>query len=217
MIFTKEQAISIAIRCAKEYKAKLANRALLVIYRDRMSNEIKSVEIVFRPSNFQHLTGIIMVDRNGEERSGCALEFFRKCTSIPFLTKDEVRFKEDGTTFLKLSALPCLMDFSRITKICGNYNGSKNNLEADAIAGGVNFSLAISKTEASNDEFFPRSALLEDIRNLVDNPSQVLAIFRKAISDDKYSDLQYVAKGTVFQNIVLPSEISDKINLCLNN
>ncbi len=125
--------------------------------------------------------------------------------------------KEQAISIAIRCAKEYLMDFSRITKICGDYNGSKNNLEADAIAGGVNFSLAISKTEASNDEFFPRSALLEDIRNLVDNPSQVLAIFRKAISDDKYSDLQYVAKGTVFQNIVLPLEITDKINLCLNN
>ena len=34
MKLTKEQAVNIVIKCAKEYKTKLANSRLLVIYRE---------------------------------------------------------------------------------------------------------------------------------------------------------------------------------------
>ncbi len=214
MEFTREQAINIAIRCAKEYKRKLSNTRLFVVYRDRESNNIMALEVLFRPSNFQHLTGLIMVDENGQEKKGCAKEFYNRCLSKPFITSDEIRFKNDGTTLLKLGALPSIMDFTKITKICGDYNNAKSNLEADAIVGGVNFSLAISRYESDKEEFFPRSALMEDIRNLVKNASQVLAIFQKPInSTDKYSDIKYVAKGVDIQKINLPEAISSMIEL----
>ena len=214
MELTKEQAIDVAIKCAKEYKAKLSNTRILIIYRDRVSNEIRSLEILFRPSNFQHLTGLLMADANGKERAGCALEFYRRCVSPPYIIKDEIRFKDDGTTPLKLEALPALMDLTKITKICGDYNSTKTNLEADALVGGVNFSLAISKTETGSTEFFPRSALLEDIRNLVNNPSQVLAIFQKRLTNkERYKDIRYVAKGFDITKAVLPAEILDSISI----
>ncbi|MBQ8956358.1 MAG: hypothetical protein IJ075_05260 [Lachnospiraceae bacterium] len=214
MDLSKEQAVNTAIRCAKEYKSKLANTRILIIYRDRASNEIKSLEILFRPSNFQHLTGLLMVDDNGQERSGTAMEFYRRCLSIPFITKDEIIFKVDGTTPLKLGALPSLMDLTKITKICGNYNNTKKSLEADAIVGGVNFSLAISKYENSSHEFFPRSALMEDIRSLVDNPSQVLGILQKPVNDDgKYMQIKYVAKGITLKKVAFPPELEDVISI----
>ena len=128
MKLTKEQAVNIVIKCAKEYKTKLANSRLLVIYRDRESNEIKSLEILFRPTNFQHLTGLQMLDKDGKERDSYAMEFYKRCLSVPFITKDEIGFKEDGTTPLKLGALPSLMDLTKITKICGDYNNSKKSM-----------------------------------------------------------------------------------------
>ncbi len=214
MRFTKEQAVDTIIRCGKEYKEKLNNTKILVIYRDREINETDAIEILFRPSNFQHLTGVMLVDRNGKIKQGRSIEFYKRCISNPFITKEEILFKEDGTTPLKLSALPALMDLTKITKICGNYNNSKKDLVADAIVGGVSFALAVSKYENSSNEYFPRSALLEDIRNLVDNASQVLAIFQKPIADKgKYKMIRYVAKGVTISNVELPSKIRDAIEL----
>ncbi len=213
MDLTKEQAINTAIKCAKEYKSKLVNTRLLVIYRDRLSNEIKSLEILFRPSNFQHLTGLQMVDKDGNERKSCAIEFYRRCLSRPFITKEEIKYKDDGTTPLKLAALPSLINLTKITKICGDYNNSKKSMIADALVGGVNFSLAISKYGSESDEYFPRSALMEDIRNLAQNASQVLAILQKPIScSGKYKTIKYVAKGLDISKIVFPEGILSRID-----
>ena len=35
MEYTNRQAVAVAVACAKEYKQKLANTKLLIIYRDR--------------------------------------------------------------------------------------------------------------------------------------------------------------------------------------
>ena len=111
MEYTLRQAVSIAIKCGKEYKKNFANTKILIIYRDRETNTIKSIEIVFRPSNYQHLTGLLLVDNQGNIREKCSVEFYHKCTGNN-LKESEVRFKEDGTTSLKLDALPYLMDLT---------------------------------------------------------------------------------------------------------
>jgi len=124
----------------------------------------------------------------------------------------EVRFKDDGTTPLKLDALPSLMDLTNITKIIGDYDNSKKWMDADVIVGGINFCLAIS--EDKNGSYFPRSGLLEDIRNITRKSSQVLAIFQKKLNDKEvYKKICYVAKGLNLSNLNLPSEISEQVNV----
>ena len=50
-----------------------------------------------------------------------SINFYRKCIENK-LGLDEFQFKQDGTTQLKLVALPTLMDITKITKITGDYN-----------------------------------------------------------------------------------------------
>lgn len=123
---------------------------------------------------------------------------------------EEFRFKQDGTTHLKLAALPVLMDVTRITKITGHYNNVRPYLLVDKVMGGVNFCLGLSK---EGNVYVPSSALLEDIKKLTDAPSQVLAILEKDIDTDIYSTVKHVAKGLNLNNIVLPEEIKGMINL----
>lgn len=209
MEYTLKQAVSVAIKCGKEYKKKLANVKILIIYRNRENNEIESMEIVFRPSNFQHLTGLQLLDNQGNQKKNCSVEFYHKCTGNNLKTT-EIRFKEDGTTPLKLDALPSLMDLTNITKIIGDYDKSKKWMEADVIVGGINFCLAVSEDEDGN--YFPRSGLLEDIRNITRRASQVLAIFQKKINDkDVYQKICYVAKGLELSKLKLPVEISEQV------
>ncbi|MBP3595436.1 MAG: hypothetical protein J6J44_12960 [Lachnospiraceae bacterium] len=211
MEYTLKQAVSVAIKCGREYKRKLANTKLLVIYRNRENSEIESIEIVFRPSNFQHLTGLQLLDKQGKQKQNCAVEFYHKCTGNN-LNIAEVRFKDDGTTPLKLDALPSLMDLTNITKIIGDYDESKKWMEADVIVGGINFCLAVS--EDKDGSYFPRSGLLEDIRNITRKSSQVLAIFQKKLSDKEvYKKICYVAKGLNLSNLNLPSDISEQVNV----
>ena len=80
----------------------------------------------------------------------------------------------------------------------------------DKVIGGVNFCLGLSKED---DGYVPSSALLENIKNLTDAPSQVLAILEKEIGDGIYSTIKHVAKGVNLNNLTLPNDIKQLISL----
>lgn len=209
MKFTKEDARRRVLNCAKLYMQKLLNKKLIIIYRERQDNAIHCIEVIFHERNFQHLTGLELVDEEGNVLRNQSSNFFRKCIENK-LGIDEFRFKKDGTTHLKLSALPVLMDVTKITKITGDYNNVRPYLFVDKVMGGVNFCLGLSKEE---DIYVPSSALLEDIKQLTEIPSQVLAILEKDKEDKVYSTVKHVAKGLNLKNIILPDEVKDKISL----
>ena len=94
---TLEQARCRVLNCAKAYHDKLENKQLLIIYRDRSTNRIMSLEPVFLARNFQHLTGLELIDQNGLIINHQAENFYRKCLENR-LSKTEIAFKKDGTT-----------------------------------------------------------------------------------------------------------------------
>lgn len=209
MKFTKEDARRRVLNCAKLYQQKLINKKFLIIYRERQDNKIHYIEVVFYERNYQHLTGLELIDKNGNALHNQSMNFYRKCIRNK-LGLDEFRFKQDGTTHLKLAALPILMDVTKITKIIGNYNNIRPYLFVDKVMGGINFCLGLSK---ENDVYVPSSALLEDIKKLTDAPSQVLAIMEKSINTDIYLAVKHVAKGLNLKHMVLPDEIECMISL----
>lgn len=209
MKYTKENARRTVLNCAKKYQQKLLNRKLLIIYREREDNLIHYIEVVFLERNFQHLTGLELIDSNGNVLHNQSVNFFRKCIENK-LSVDEFQFKTDGTTQLKLQALPALMDLTKITKITGDYNNIRPYLYVDKVMGGVNFCLGLSKED---NLYVPSSALLEDIKKLTNNPSQVLAILEFDTSEKKYSIIRHVAKGLNLNNISLSNQLNSMINL----
>ena len=209
MKFTKEDARRRVLNCAKQYKQKLLNKKLIVIYRERKDNTIRYIEVAFYERNFQHLTGIELLDKDGNVLYHQALNFYRKCIENK-LGINEIQFKSDGTSHLKLQALPTLMDVTKITKITGDYNNVRPYLFVDKVMGGVNFCLGLTK---ENKEYVPSSALLEDIKKVTDAPSQVLAIFEKDANSEIYENIKHVAKGLNLNHIQLPDEISNMIDL----
>lgn len=209
--YTLEEARSIVMRCAKQYQKNLLNQKFLIIYRDKKDNLIKSLEIFFGKENYQHLTGIELVDKNGNIRNHVSELFYEKCLNNR-LRKDEIKVKADGTTNLKLAALPVMMDIQKVTKIEGDYNGQRPYLIAEKLIGNVNFCLGLLP-DKKREFYVPASTLLEDIKKLTEVPSQVLAIFSKNKSDIVYTNIRHVAKGLSLWNIVLPKEITDKISL----
>lgn len=209
MKFTKENARRRVLNCAKQYREKLLNKKLIIIYRERQDNTIHHIEVLFHERNYQHLTGLELIDNEGNLLRNQSVNFYRKCVNNK-LGIDEFRFKQDGTTHLKLAALPILMDITKITKITGDYNNVRPYLFVDKVMGGVNFCLGLSKED---NVYVPSSALLEDIKKLTDTPSQVLAILEKGTDDEIYSTVKHVAKGLNLNNIILPEKISSIINL----
>lgn len=209
MKFTKEQARRIAMNCAKIYDRKLAGKEFLIIYRDKQENKICYIVVVFYKENYQHLTGLEVVDKNGKVLHNHSGNFYRKCIENK-LGLNDFQFKKDGTTPLKLQALPVLTDICKITKITGDYNHIKPYLVVDKLIGNVNFCLGLSK---ENNKYVPSSALLENIKKLTDAPSQVLAIFEKTPEDKIYKTIKHVAKGLNIANIILPADIQSMISL----
>ncbi len=210
MKFTKEEARRIVINCAKQYEKKLLNKKILIIYRDRHDNKICYIEVVFLKRNYQHLTGLELINKDGKVLEKQSVNFYRKCYNNK-LSLNEFVFKEDGTTHLKLAALPTLMNITKITKIIGEYNNVRPYLYVDNVIGNVNFCLGLSKED---NLYFPSSALLENINNLTDAPSQVLAIFEKNCNDNNmYQKIKHVAKGLNLNKLNLPDNIKNIISL----
>ncbi len=209
MKFTKEDARRRVLNCAKQYQQKLLNKKLIVIYRERKDNAIRYIEVAFYERNYQHLTGIELLDEDGNVLHHQALNFYRKCIENK-LGINEIQFKADGTSHLKLQALPVLMDVTKITKITGDYNNVRPYLFVNKVMGGVNFCLGLTR---ENTEYVPSSALLEDIKKVTDAPSQVLAIFEKDAKSEVYETVKHVAKGLNLNHIQLPDEIKNMIDL----
>lgn len=209
MKYTIEQARKIVLNCAKLYRSRLLNRNLLIIYRDRSDHTLHDIEITFYERNYQHLTGLELVDAQGHVIRGQSVNFYRKCAENRLSTK-EIRFRADGTAQLKLTALPFLMDLTKITRIAGDYNWRQPYLKVDKVLGGVNFCLGLSR---SGGTYVPSSALLKDIKKLSDNTSQVLAILEKNCSEKFYTKLRYTARGVDFSSLCLPDEIAAGILL----
>jgi hypothetical protein len=209
--YTKEQAVRSLFLYAKKYKEKLLNKKAIIIYRERTDLKIHFIEVLFLKRNFQHLTGVDLVDGKGNIIKGQSENFFRKCIQQK-LSVREIAFKTDGTTHLKLDALPVLMELNRVTKIVGDYNGLRPYLVVDKLIGGVNFCLGL-RLDTNCGDYVPVSALNTDIRDLSVNTSQVLAIFLKDKKSEIYRDIKYIAKGLNLEKIELPQEIEQVISL----
>ncbi len=169
--YTKKEALRIIIATAKQYAEMLEGLNYLFVYRNRSNHKIEYFETVFLPRNYQHLTGIDFLDTKGHLQKNSVF-FYKKCLDNT-LTENEIRFKRDGTTALKLEALPKLVQFLRFSKMTTLYNGTRPRLAVDRVAGTINYCLGFIN---DGDYFVPSSCLLEDIRKLGDKPSQILAI-----------------------------------------
>ncbi len=209
--YTLEEARSIVMRCAKQYEKNLSKQLFLVIYRDRKDNQVKSLEIYFGKENYQHLTGVELVDRHGHIRHHVSDLFYEKCISNR-LRKDEIKLRTDGTTNLKLAALPVMMEIQKVTKIEGDYNKRRPYLIADKLIGNVNFCLRLIQEEKKN-YYVPALTLLEDIKKLTDSPSQVLAVLSKGKGEEKYRTIRHVAKGLNLQKLNMPNDIEQMVSL----
>lgn len=208
--YTKKEALHIITATAKVYAKMLEGLNYLFIYRNRSDNKIEYFETVFLPRNYQHLTGVDFLDKEGNLQRNSVF-FYQKCLDN-MLTEAEIRFKEDGTTPLKLEALPKLVQFLRFSKMTVVYNGMRPKLTVDRIVGTVTYCLGFIK---DGNYFVPSSCLLEDVRRMGDNPSQILAIFsKKAVRAERiYKEIRYVAKGVPLDKLTLTDDLNFLISL----
>ena len=207
-----ESARRTVMNCAKAYRDNLCDRQFIVIYRDRITNAIAYIEVVFLARNYQHLTGINLIGSDGRIIKNHSEDFYRRCVNNK-LSISDIAFRKDGNTPLKLDALPAIVKFTSVTKIAGDSNNKSPYLYVDKLVGGVNVCLGL-RLDDDTSCYVPVSALRKDIKQLTDNPSQVLTILERSFgSSEKYSTIKHVAKGTNLLSLPIPDDISELISL----
>lgn len=177
----KQEAVKIITSAAKQYQQSFVRRNYLYIYDTKKSLEY--IETVFNKSNFLHLTGV--------NTSLAPSQFFDRCINRK-LSLNDFDFKDDGTTQLKLVALPKLLQVNKSYKMLGIYNGSKPKLFTDKLAGGQYCCMGF----VSNGKYYvPNTVLQEDIRDITQTAYRIIAIYSKAVDRNIYTDCLYIAKG----------------------
>ena len=110
----------------------------------------------------------------------------------------------------KLSILDMVAKINQFSKITTSYNGGRPQLKCSRLVGNTNYAIALQKT---GSYYVPSSLLKEDIRNFGKDQSQVLAIWVKEKTEEKYQQVYYQAKGIDANAIDYPMAIKSKICL----
>ncbi|MCR2048970.1 PBECR4 domain-containing protein [Acetatifactor muris] len=208
---SKKEAISIIICAAKDYEKLLNNKNFVFIYKNRTLNRIEYFEALFNARNFQHLAGIRFTDTSGHIITN-RIQFYHKCIHNR-LSESEIHFKSDGTTALKLYALPQIIHFLNSSRMTALYNSCRPRLSIDRLIGTTNYSLGF--TYDSRGYYVPSSSLLEDIRNLSSDPFQILAILSKPASGTAplYKEIKYMAKNICPDRLFLPHTLKSILDI----
>ena len=198
----KEAAIKIITDCAKSYQKNLENKNLLFVFGTPQSP--KHFEASFLPRNFLHLTGVKL----SPKRISGSTDFYERCLS-GHLSPSDFDMAQNGTTDMKLSILPQLMQLSRCAKMVGDYDNTKSVLYTEKLAGNISACIGFVKEK---DYYIPNTALREDIRDISIHPQKrVLAIFSKEISQELYDTLCYTAKKIGISCLFLSEDLRQKL------
>ena len=196
----KKEILKILKESAIKYKENLKDNNLLIIYKEKA--KIKYIEILFLARNFMHLTGVKCNDKNRKYMK--ANQFYQACLNNKLSYKDII-IKQNGTTKLKLDILSQLIHIDKNCKMLGVYNNYKKELITEILLGNINMCLGLVKSATSY--YIPNTLLKEDIRKIVIEPYQIMAILKKKVEEEKYKDIIYINKKA---NI---SEINSNIEL----
>ena len=191
----KSDCIRIIIESAEKYKQNLLDKNILIVYQSA-PHKSDVMEIVFRDVNFLHLTGVEFT--KGNEMSPA--DFFSCCINHK-LPENSICLKEDGTTELKLKILPLVLVPNLSSKMVGNYKGGRIRLVTDRLAGGLTGSIGFIK---ESEWYHPNTVLKGDIRDNIDRPRRILAVFRKDIASEKYEECTYIAKKVELKKLAIP-------------
>ena len=203
-------AIRIAVNCAKKYENELRNRNLLFLFQDK-GCRINGIELIFRAQHFMHLTGL---KAKNKQHPISAPDFYKKCLDKR-LQENEVTFSEDGTTELKLSILPNIICKNLMANSIGDFNGSTIKLMTDKIVGNQHaFIGSIFIQEFGY--FIPNTFVKGDIRDYTKNRRRIIAIFRKKQMDAVYEEITYIAKKVDWNEVVFPEKYSVQYEIIKN-
>lgn len=180
--FNKNDVLKIIINSANLYKNNLLNKNFLIISKNK-NEPFQYWEVKFEKKQFLHLTGI--------NTKLSANHFFSKATTGK-LSLNDFEIRKAGTTDLKLSVLPILMDFANSVRIIGDYfENDSPKLYTEVLAGNVQGALGFVHDEKSI--LVPNTCLNCNIR-LRANSSRIVLMLSKPLNEKEYLKLEYIAK-----------------------
>lgn len=207
---TKQQEIlNIVYKCLKEYDENLKNKKVMFIIENK-DRTISKEEVYFPKSSFQHLTGVIIINKDGKKLN--SYEFYDLLRKVT-ITIDEYKFKcKDKTTDLKLQILPSLMRIDRMAKMIGEFSANNMFLQTDKIAGNTNACMGFVKYNDLNT-YVPNTALKKDIRDITNNRNKIIAILKKDITENLYKNITYLKQNYQISDILKNEEINKIIDI----
>ena len=179
----KKQAINVLQEAIILYENNLANKKILIIYENK--EDIEHIEIIFRRSNFLHLTGLKFKNKKLNSKF-----FYKK--ALKRLSLDDFDINTDGTTRLKIDIINQISSINKFVNMIGNYETNRKFLIADKVIGNLNVCLCLKKIGTST--YIPISALKENIKNITDKQYRIICIATKNIEQEKYNKITYVSK-----------------------
>lgn len=140
-----------------------------------------------------------------------SVHFYNKYLNHSLL-EQEIRYKSDGTTVLKLQALPKVVNFFKSSRMTTTFDTYQPQLHVDRLVGNISYCLGFVK---ESGYYVPTSCLLGDIRDFSKYTSQILAVLSKPShkSNTIYNELKYTAKGLDLKRLSLPKRLSNLIEL----
>jgi len=197
----KDEAIRVLSTCARQYNENLMNKNLIFIFNE--NGIISHFESLFLPRHYLHLTGVELITKNIK-----SVDFYKLCLKSQ-LSSSAFSFHENGTTEMKLSVLPQVMNIHKTAKMVGDYDNIKSILYTEKIVGTITACVGFVR---DGSYYLPNTTLREDIRKVTLKPQKrILAIFTKRNKDKKYCSCSYLAKGVSLENISMSKELRQLI------
>lgn len=193
---SKDKAISVAIKCAKEYKENLLGRNLLFVSMNK-HKQISCIEVLFEARHFQHLTGLKTSKSNIS-----ATDFFDRCIDKR-LSPEDIEFADDGTTTKKLSVLPSIVKKNLSASMIGDSIGGHPKLITDKMAGSVTACIGFVNDSVTG-RYVPNTVLSGDIRQNVTTTNRIILTYRKQTSEKRYNEIVFATKKFDFSTLRLP-------------
>lgn len=205
----KKVAIKIITQSAKVYNDNLLNKNVLFLYQESQ-NGLNYLETTFLARNFVRLTGVELQGLNKIKPT----YFFKKALNNR-LSENDIGFKCDGTTVLKLEVIPQLMRIKTTAKMIGEFHDCKFSLYTDKVVGGSNSCMGFVEDENNKRFFIPNTLLKKDLRDIASRKYRIIATFSKCTTDLLYNCVDYKAKDIYLFDKILPDLID--INSYIRN
>lgn len=181
--YTKQEAIRIITDAAAKYDEQLCGRQFLVVYES--SNGPESTVIAFYDYHFKHLTGAVT--------SLSAKVFYSRALEHK-LSPDDFSFDRFGNTQRKLAVLPSLHRLLYGGAMRGSFNRSGIRIEADYFIGKTAHRMAVAFRSGQHCDI-PVSLYCEDVRQLTNDCTSILAVWRTGKGSANFTENTYCANG----------------------